>query len=101
VQMETGRDDGVTMSFDSANRVMQVEDSPMVERLKKLVGLKLKFHVSPENRVTRIDGIKELNDRTSGGPTAARGVAVVALNRMFNQQFYRDIVEMGMCPKTR
>ena len=99
VQMETGRDDGVTMSFDSANRVMQVEDSPVVERLKKLVGLKLKFHVSPENSVTRVDGIKELNDRASGGPAAARGVAVAALNRTFNQQFYRDIVEMGMLPK--
>lgn len=99
VQMETGRDDGVTMSFDSANRVMQVEDSPLVDRLRKLVGLKLKFHVSPENKVTRVDGIKELNDRTSGGGTAGRGVAVAALNRVFNQQFYRDIVEMGMLPK--
>lgn len=99
VQMETGRDDGVTMSFDSANRVMQVEDSPLVDRLKKLVGLKLKFHVSPENKVTRVDGIKELNDRTSGSGTAARGAAVTALNRTFNQQFYRDIVEMGMLPK--
>jgi hypothetical protein len=99
VQMETGRDDGVTMSFDSANRVMQVEDSPLVERLKKLVGLKLKFHVSAENRVTRVDGIKELNDRMSGGGAAARGVAGAALNRTFNQQFYRDIVEMGMLPK--
>jgi hypothetical protein len=99
VQMETGRDDGVTMSFDSANRVMQVEDSPLVDRLRKLVGLKLKFHVSPENTVTRVDGIKDLNDRTSGGGTAGRGVAVAALNRTFNQQFYRDIVEMGMLPK--
>jgi hypothetical protein len=99
VQMETGRDDGVTMSFDSANRVMQVEDSPLVDRLRKLVGLKLKFHVSPENKVTRVDGIKDLNDRTSGGGTAGRGVAVAALNRTFNQQFYRDIVEMGMLPK--
>ena len=99
VQMETGRDDGVTMSFDSANRVMQVEDSPLVERLKKLVGLKLKFHVSPENKVTRVDGTKDLNDRTSGGNAVARGVAGAALNRTFNQQFYRDIVEMGMLPK--
>jgi hypothetical protein len=99
VQMETGRDDGVTMSFDSANRVMQVEDSPVVDRLRRMVGLKLKFHVSPENKVTRVDGIKELNARMSGGGSAGRGVAVAALNRAFNQQFYRDIVEMGMLPR--
>lgn len=99
VQMETGRDDGVTMSFDSANRVMQVEDNPLVERLRRLVGLKLRFHVSPENKVTRVDGVKELNDRTSGGGAAGRGAAIAALNRTFNQQFYRDLVEMGMLPK--
>jgi hypothetical protein len=99
VQMETGRDDGVTMSFDSANQVMQVEDSPLVDRLRKLVGLKLRFHVSPENKVTRVDGVKELNDRTAGGGSAVRGVAGAALNRSFNQQFYRDIVEMGMLPR--
>jgi hypothetical protein len=98
VQMETGRDDGVTVSFDSANRVMEVEETPLVERLKRFVGLKLRFHVSPENKVTRVDGTKELNDRGSGG-ASVRGVAGAALSRCFNQQFYRDIVEMGMLPK--
>ena len=98
VQMETGRDDGVTMSFDSANRVMEVEDTPLVDRLRKLVGLKLKFHVSPENKVMRVDGTKDLTDRMSGG-SAVRGVANAALSRAFNQQFYRDIVEMGMLPR--
>jgi hypothetical protein len=98
VQMETGRDDGVTMSFDSANRVMQVEDSPIVDRLRRMVGLKLRFHVSPENKVTRVDGVKELSARTNSGGTV-RGVAGTAINRTFNQQFYRDIVEMGMLPR--
>jgi len=97
VQMETGRDDGVTLSYDSANKVMEVEDSAMINRLKKLVGLKLKFHVSPENKVTRVDGTKDLSDRMSGG--TVRGVAASAMSRCFNQQFYRDIVEMGMLPK--
>ena len=100
VQMETGRDDGLTMSFDSGNKVMQVEDTPLIQRLRRFVGLKLQFRLSPENKVTRVDGIKELTDRQSGGNNAARGVAAGVIARYFNQQFYRDLVEMGMLPKT-
>src|SRR5262245_49823274 len=48
VQMETSRDDGVTMSFDSENKAIFVEDSPLTERLQKLVGVRLAFHLSPE-----------------------------------------------------
>ena len=43
VQMETARDDGVTLSFDSDNKVMQVEENDLINRLKRLVGLKLTF----------------------------------------------------------
>lgn len=100
VQMETGRGDGVTMSFDSGNKVMQVEDTPMIQRLRRFVGLKLQFRLSPENKVTRVDGMRELSDRQSGGNNAGRGVAAGVIARCFNQQFYRDIVEMGMLPKT-
>ena len=100
VQMETGRDDGVTMSFDSANKVMQVEDAPQIQRLRRFVGLKLHFRLSPENKVTRVDGMKELSDRQSGGNNSTRGAASGVIARYFNQQFYRDIVEMGMLPKT-
>jgi len=97
VQMETGRDDGVTMSFDSDNKVMQVEDTPLVDRLRKLIGAKLSFQLSPDNKVTRVDGVKELNNRMSGG--SIRGMAGTVLNAHFNQQFFRDIVEMGLLPK--
>ena len=98
IQMETARDDGVTLSFDSNNKVMQVEDNELVNRLKKLVGLKLQFHLSPSNKVTRVDGAKELNNRASGGGPV-RGLAGSVVNRHFNPQFYKDMVEMGMLPK--
>jgi len=56
------------------------------------------FFVTSENRVTRVDGMKDLNERLSSG-TSVRGVAGGVLNRFFNQQFYRDIVEMGLLPR--
>ena len=99
VQMETSRDDGMTMSFDSGNKVMAVDDSPLAERLKKLVGLKLIFHVAADNSITRVDGVRELSDRVSNNNNPVRGVAAGILARYFNQQFYREIVEMGMLPK--
>lgn len=98
VQMETTRDDGMTMAFDSANKVMQVESSPLVDRLRKLVGLKLAFHLSPDGQVTRVEGVKDLNNRMSGSG-GIRGLAGSVLNAHFNQQFFRDIVEMGLLPK--
>ncbi|MBK8001417.1 MAG: hypothetical protein IPK15_22615 [Verrucomicrobia bacterium] len=99
VQMETGRDDSITMSYDSGNQVMQVEDTPLVQRLRRFVGLKLLFRLSPDNKVTRIDNVRDLNDRQSGGGNI-RGVAASVIGRCFNQQFYREVVEMGMLPKT-
>jgi len=98
VQMDTGREDGYTMSYDSLNRVIQVDDTPLVQRLRRFVGLKLTFRVSAENRVIRMDGMKELTDRMSG-MNSVRGVAGGIMARYFNPQFFRDIVEMGMLPR--
>lgn len=98
VQFETGRDDDTTLSFDSMNQVMEVEDTPLIQRLRRLIGLKLAFHLSASNKVTRVDGLKDLNDRASGGNNSIRGVAAQIVARCLNQQFYRDIVEMSFLP---
>ena len=100
IQMETSKDDGVTMTFDSSNKAIFVEESPLVDRLQKLVGLRLTFILSGENRVTRVEGLKDLNDRMSTGGNAVRGVAADVARRFFNQQFFRDVVEMGILPTT-
>ncbi len=97
VQFETGRDDDVTLSFDSLNTVLQVEDTPIIQRLRKLIGLKLAFRLSPSNTVTRVDGIRDLNDRLNSG-NSIRGVPAQVLARCVNQQFYRDLVEMSFLP---
>ncbi len=98
VQFETGRDDDVTLSYDSLNPVLQVEDTPIIQRLRKLIGLKLAFRLSPSNTVTRVDGARDLNDRLSSG-SSVRGVAAQVLARCVNQQFYRDLVEMNFLPR--
>ena len=99
LQMETSHDGGVAMTFDSGNRAIFVEDNPLVTRLQRLVGLRLRYQLSPENKVTRVDGLKDLADRMSAGGNSVRGVAADVLRRFFNQQFFRDVIEMGMFPK--
>jgi hypothetical protein len=89
VQLEASNEDRVTSTFDSENKALIAEENPIADRLQRLVGLRLGLHVSPDNRVTRVDG-------TSG---AIRGVAASVINRFFSPQFFREIFEMGMLPK--
>ncbi len=99
VQMETSRDDGVMMNFDSDNKTIFAEDNPAAERLQKLVGARLAFHLSPENGITRVDGGRELTDRLSANNNSVRGMAGNLLGRFFSPQFFKELVEMGMLPK--
>lgn len=97
IQMETSADDRVSMTFDSENKAFFYEDSALAEKLQKLVGGRLVFRLSPDNKITRVDGAKEFNARTSGGSNV-RGVAGGVFNRFFSVQFFREVIEMGMLP---
>jgi len=97
IQMETSADDRVTMTFDSENKALFYEDSALAERLHKLVGARLAFHLSADNKITTVDGVKEFNARTTGSGSM-RGVASGVYNRFFSVPFFRDVIEMGMLP---
>jgi hypothetical protein len=99
VQFEMSHDEGTIVSFDSDNKSIPAEENPLVDRLQRLVGLRLRFLVSPDNKVNRVDGLKDLNDRMSTGGNAVRGAGAEVLRRFFNQQFFRDLLEMGMFRK--
>jgi uncharacterized protein DUF6263 len=99
VQMEMSHDEGTIVSFDSDNKTIPAEENPLVDRLQRLVGLRMRFQLSPDNKVTRVDGMKELNDRMTTGGNTVRGVGAEVLRRFFNQQFFRDLLEMGMFHK--
>lgn len=96
-QMESGTEGTISASFDTDNAGVFVEGTPMAERLQKLKGFQLVFHMTPENTVKRIDGGKELGSRMGGG-NSVRGVAGSVMSRFFNAQFYREVVEMNMLP---
>jgi hypothetical protein len=97
IQMETSADDRVTLTFDSDNKALFYEDNALADRLQKLVGARLAFHLSADNKITKVDGTKEFNARTAGG-SSIRGVAAGVYNRLFSVPFFREVIEMGMLP---
>jgi hypothetical protein len=97
VRVETTADQRLTSAFDTENEMLSTEDNAVASRLRKVKGAQLVFRLSPANRVLRVDGTKEFNDRI-GTSRNVKGAAGAVLNKFLNQQFYRDLVEMSFLP---
>jgi hypothetical protein len=96
-RVETTSDQRLTSAFDTENEMLATEDNTIASRLRRAKGARLIFRLAPDNRVVRVDGIKEFNDRTGSGRNV-RGAAGSVVNKFFGQQFYRDVVEMSFLP---
>jgi hypothetical protein len=99
VRVETTADQRLTSAFDTENELLSTEDNSIASRLRRVKGARLGFKLAPapSTRVVRVDGAKEFNDRVGSGRNV-RGAAGAVLNKFFNQQFYRDLVEMTFLP---
>ena len=97
VRVETTSDQRLTSAFDTENELLSTEDNTIASRLRRVKGAKLGFKLSPVGRVVRVDGTKEFTDRIGANRTV-RGAAGAVLNKFFNQQYYRDLVEMSFLP---
>ena len=97
VRVETTADQRLTSAFDTENEMLSTEDNNVASRLRRVKGAQLGFRLSPANRVLRVDGTKEFTDRI-GASRNVKGAAGAVLNKFFNQQFYRDLVEMAFLP---
>jgi hypothetical protein len=97
VRVETTADQRLTSAFDTENEMLSTEDNAVASRLRRVKGAQLGFRLSPANRVLRVDGTKEFNDRI-GTSRNVKGAAGAVLNKFLNQQFYRDLIEMSFLP---
>jgi len=104
VQLDSAVGDRVTINFNSGTENLDLNNAPLSARLQKLTGSRLAVHLSPENKVTRIDGLREinnrLNDRQTNGPArnVMRGAISTVLNRFFSQPFWKDMLELNWLP---
>lgn len=99
VRVDTTSDQRLTSAFDTENELLSTEDNTIASRLRRVKGARLGFKLAPvpSCRVVRVDGGKEFNDRVGSGRNV-RGAAGAVINKFFNQQFYRDLVEMSFLP---
>ncbi len=99
VRVDTTSDQRLTSAFDTENELLSTEDNTIANRLRRVKGARLGFKLAPvpSCRVVRLDGGKEFNDRVGSGRNV-RGAAGAVINKFFNQQFYRDLVEMAFLP---
>lgn len=97
VRVETTSDQRLTSAFDTENELLSTEDNTIASRLRRVKGARLGFRLSPSNKILRVDGTKEFNDRI-GSNRNVRGAAGAVLNKFFSQQYYRDLIEMSFLP---
>ena len=72
VEMERAKGEGVALSFNSDQGGENIDDMGYVPVLKKLVGGRLRFSVSPGGKVVRFEGIPEWLNNAIGSKTVNR-----------------------------
>ena len=96
LQFGTAVDDRVTVSFDFGYENLDMGSSPLAARLQKLIGNRVTFQISTDNKVRRILGLKEVNDRlnerqTNSRANVMRGQTGAMLSQFFSQNFWKDL----------
>ncbi len=101
VQMDIASGDSYVLNFDSENPGVSLTENATTDQLQKLVGGKIRYQVSADNKVMRMDGMRELMDRVgSGGGRGNRGPGGPGgvVGRIFTPQYFRQLVEFAGLP---
>lgn len=97
--LETTSGGRIVMNFDSLNKAASSEGNAVAQSLGKLVGGRVRYEVSPENKILSTDGVKDLVARAASataGTTPTR--AVIVARRHFNTDGLKQMIELGAPP---
>ena len=90
VQMDVSRGGSPVMAFDSKGESLDDSKNPIASIFRALIGTRLKFALNASNRVEKIEGVKELNDRVAASaPAQTRGM----LQGMLNEDYFRQMID--------
>jgi len=106
IELQAGRGDQQQINYDSQNKVTR-DAGPMTDAFDKMIGGKIYFLVSPESKVLKVEGIKELFDRidspadpanaNTGARGAGRGGSAI-LRGVYNEDLFKQLIEMAGAP---
>lgn len=93
MQLDMSLGDRVLVAFDS--QTVESGDSS-VERMKKLVGGRIRCQLSSENKVIQMDGLESFTERVFG--PESRSISGGLFRRIFSPQYFRQLVEINGLP---
>ena len=110
VELHVTAGERTQINYDSRNKVAR-EGGPVADVFDKMIGGTIRYLVSPENKVLKVDGIKELFDRLESAPDdpganpaagrrnrgAARGGAAM-LRGVYNEEVFKQMIELSGAP---
>jgi len=106
--LDVGSGETTWLRFDSLNKVTPNE-GPGVEQLEKLIGGRIRLLVDATNKVTNVEGVKELAARvedTAGAAAGGRrggrllgGMLGPILQRIYSAEYFKQILEAGGLPQ--
>jgi hypothetical protein len=103
IELLAARGDQEFVNYASRNKIAR-QGGAVTEIFDQLIGGKIYYLVSAENKVVKVEGVKEFFDRLEPTPDAAgdarRGLAGGAgmLRNVYNEDMFRQLIEMAGAP---
>jgi len=114
VELQVTAGERTQINYDSRNKVAR-EGGPVPEVFDRIIGGTIRYLVSPENKVLKVEGIKELFDRLdspaddpaanpAANPAAGRrrraaaGGAPAMLRGIYNEETFKQMIELSGAP---
>jgi hypothetical protein len=85
LEMERAKNEGVVLSFDSAQGGETVDEFDYVPVLKKMVGGRLRFSVSPGGKLVKFDGVSEWLNNALGSKSTNRSPPTARVKTLIQQ----------------
>ncbi len=85
LEMERAKNEGVALSFDSEQGGETIDDFGYVPVLKKMVGGRLRFSVSPGGKLVKFDGISEWLNNALGAKSPSRPSPTARVKTLIQQ----------------
>ena len=109
IELQTSRGDQQQINYDSQNKVAR-EGGPMADAFDKLIGGKIHYLLAADNKVLKVEGVRELFDRVDppvdnadpnapgAGRRAGARTAGPILRGIYNEGVFKQMLELTGAP---